>query len=97
MPQYTAQLPSGLVVTDSETFSGLVIVGSKRTSGSFSCTAWTATVVVTRKMMRSTSMTSTSGVVLMSDIELSVESPPTLIAMCELSYPFDRHRNRRRQ
>ena len=42
-------------------------------------------------------MTSTSGVVLMSDIELSVESPPTLIAMCELSYPFDRHRNRRRQ
>jgi hypothetical protein len=44
---------------------------------------WTTTGTVMRKMMRSTSMTSTSGVVLMSDIgDSSPPSPgPTLMAM----------------
>src|SRR3546814_12665846 len=78
MFQETSQSPVGPALIESDTFSGLVVVGSKRTSGSLTGTDWITTGTAIRKMMRSTSMTSTSGVVLMSDTGVSVGSPPTL-------------------
>src|SRR3984893_2307982 len=61
-------------------FSGLVCVGKLVAFGRSSCTCWMMTRIVMIKMMRSTNITSTSGVTLMSDIA-SASSPPTLIAM----------------
>jgi len=66
------------------TFSGFVCVGTLRSFGSVSGTCWTTTGIVMRKMMRSTSITSTSGVVLMAAITScspSETSCPTVIAM----------------
>ena len=65
-----------LARTDSETFSGFVVVGSNTTLGRVIGTVWMTTGTVIRKMMSNTSMTSTSGVVLMSDIGDSSPSPP---------------------
>jgi hypothetical protein len=50
--------------------------------GTFSfSTVWIATGTAMRKMISSTSITSTSGVVLMSDIGRSSPPPPTDIAI----------------
>ena len=59
-----SQFPS----TEISTFSGLVVVGTLVTVGSVSGTVWMTTGTVIRKMMSSTNMTSTSGVVLISFI-----------------------------
>src|SRR5580698_5647105 len=61
-------------------FSGLVCVGRLVAFGRSSCTCWMMTRIVMMKMIRSTNITSTSGVTLMSDIA-SASSPPKLIAM----------------
>ncbi len=65
-------------------FSGLVWVGTLRSLGSSRGTVWVTTGMVMRKMMSSTSMTSTKGVVLMLDITSSSSPPsagPRLMAM----------------
>src|SRR5687768_13138259 len=49
-------------------FSGLVTVTTLRSSGSLTGICWTTTGIVIRKMMSSTSITSTRGVVLMAAI-----------------------------
>src|SRR6185503_7692845 len=72
------------------TFSGLVCVGTLRSFGSASGTCCTTTGIVMRKMMSSTSITSTSGVVLMAAITScspSETSWPTVIAMGYPSCP----------
>ena len=74
-PNRLRSLPAPFERTVSDTFSGLVVVGSNRTLGRLTGTDWMTTGTVIRKMMSSTSMTSTSGVVLMSDI--GVSSPPS--------------------
>src|SRR3546814_2602685 len=85
MCQYPAHLPSDSVVVDSDTFSGFVVVGSDATLGSGRSTVWTTTGIAMRKMMSNTSMTSTKGVVLMSDIGVSSPpSDPTLIAIDQI-------------
>jgi len=61
-------------LTISETLSGLVVVGSNRTLGSFTGIVWMTTGTVIRKMIRSTSITSVSGTTLMSDIASSSPS-----------------------
>jgi hypothetical protein len=85
--QYTPQVPSGSPLTDRLTFSGLVVVGRKRTLGSLTGTVCNTTGTVIRKMINNTSITSTSGVVLMSDMGTSSPSSagPTLIDI--LSWP----------
>src|SRR6267154_137076 len=63
-------------------FSGLVCVGILTALGRSTGTVLLITGMVMRKMISSTSMTSTSGVVLMFDITVvSSELPPTLIDM----------------
>ena len=64
-------------------FSGLVWVGMFTALGRSSFTVFLITGMVIRKMISSTNMTSTSGVVLMSDIRSvpSSSDAPTLIAM----------------
>src|SRR5882724_2915431 len=63
-------------------FSGLVCVGILTAFGRSTGTVLLITGMVMRKMISSTSMTSTSGVVLMLDITVfSSELPPTLIDM----------------
>src|SRR6267378_3420587 len=63
-------------------FSGLVCVGILTALGRSTGTVLLITGMVMRKMISSTSMTSTSGVVLMLDITVfSSELPPTLIDM----------------
>ena len=48
---------------------------------------WIATGTAMRKMIRSTNITSTSGVVLMSD--MGVSSPPPVEIAIAKSYPLD--------
>src|SRR6202158_416631 len=61
-------------------FSGFVCVGKLVAFGRSNCTCWMMTRIVMMKMIRSTNITSTRGVTLMSDIA-SACSPPTFIAM----------------
>src|ERR1700680_4506622 len=61
-------------------FSGFVCVGKLVAFGRSNCTCWMMTRIVMMKMIRSTNITSTRGVTLMSDIA-SASSPPTFIAM----------------
>src|SRR5256712_2718988 len=64
-------------------FSGLVCVGRLRSRGSSTGTFWITTGMVMRKMMSSTSITSTSGVVLICEFRSSSVSCPTVIAMSD--------------
>src|SRR6516164_1630783 len=64
-------------------FSGLVWVGMLTAFGSCTGTVLVITGMVIRKMMSSTSITSTSGVVLMLAIAPPASSLPTLIAMLD--------------
>src|ERR1700730_13672745 len=61
-------------------FFGFVCVGKLVAFGRSNCTCWMMTRIVMMKMIRSTNITSTRGVTLMSDIA-SASSPPTFIAM----------------
>src|SRR3954470_23482566 len=63
-------------------FSGLVCVGTLRSLGSSSPTFCTTTGMVMRKMISSTSITSTSGVVLICELSSS-SSWPTCMAMSD--------------
>src|SRR5580765_323118 len=65
-------------------FSGLVWVGILTAFGSFTGTVLVITGMVIRKMISSTSITSTSGVVLILSIA-PPSSPPTFIAMVRSS------------
>src|SRR5688572_18663146 len=68
-------------------FSGLVCVTTLRSSGSFTGICWTTTGIVIRKMMSSTSITSTRGVVVVAAITSCSSfstSWPTVIAMAIL-------------
>ena len=56
-------------------FSGLVCVGMLAAFGRSTFTDCVITGIVIRKMISSTSITSTSGVMLISDIGLSSSSP----------------------
>src|SRR5512138_3807121 len=67
--------------TDSTMFSGFVSRISLRSFGSSTGIDVTTTGMVIRKMISSTSMTSTSGVVLIVEIASSSSAGPTLIAM----------------
>src|SRR5580698_7763301 len=69
------QYMSPLAVTAITMFSGLVWVGILAASGRFTCTVLLITGTVIRKMISSTSITSTSGVVLM--VELRDWSSPS--------------------
>src|SRR3954468_21623553 len=62
-------------------FSGLVCVGRLRSFGRSSAMFWTTTGMVMRKMISSTSITSTSGVVLICEFRSSSSACPTCIAM----------------
>src|SRR6267143_2781358 len=89
--QYTSPSLSTAIVM----FSGLVCVGILTAFGRATGTVLVITGIVMRKMMSSTSMTSTSGVVLIFDITVtSSELPPTLIDMSYSSRgnSFDRRR-----
>src|SRR5437763_3027501 len=67
-------------------FSGLVCVGILTAFGRATGTVLVITGIVMRKMMSNTSMTSTSGVVLMFDITVfSSEPVPTLIDIDQYS------------
>src|SRR2546423_14883065 len=74
-------LPCGS--TEMITFSGLVSRIATRSLGSVTGTEVVSTGMVIRKMMSSTSITSTRGVVLMADMtsSSSPEAGPTAIAM----------------
>src|SRR5215472_13107042 len=78
-----------LASTATVMFSGLVCVGMLTAFGSFTGTCLLITGMVIRKMMRSTSITSTSGVVLMVELSSrssSSEAPnATFIAMAATS------------
>src|SRR5882724_1235920 len=63
------------------TFSGFVCVGRLRSSGRSTGMFCTTTGMVMRKMMSSTSITSTSGVVLIWEFRSSSSACPTCIAM----------------
>src|SRR2546421_6717709 len=63
------------------TFSGLVCVGTLRSLGSSTGMLWITTGMVMRKMMSSTSITSTSGVVLICELRSSSSDCPTCIAI----------------
>ena len=74
--------------TEMVTFSGLVWVGMLTALGRSTFTLLLITGIVIRKMMSITSMTSTSGVVLMLDITGIPPPPPPegmLIAMIDYS------------
>src|SRR5687768_4848989 len=81
--QYTS--PS--LLTEISMFSGLVCRAMLSSFGRFSATVCVTTGIVIRKMISSTSITSTSGVVLM--VETTSSSPPlsdpTFIAMMRTS------------
>src|SRR3954469_11878487 len=62
-------------------FSGLVCVGRLRSRGRSTGTFCTTTGMVMRKMISSTSITSTSGVVLICEFRSSSSACPTCIAM----------------
>src|SRR5437868_4491299 len=64
-------------------FSGLVCVGRLRSFGNSTGTFCTTTGMVMRKMISSTSITSTSGVVLICEFRSSSSAGPTCIAMSE--------------
>src|SRR5438132_3168595 len=64
-------------------FSGLVCVGRLRSRGSSTGTFWITTGMVIRKMISSTSITSTSGVVLICEFRSSSSACPMVIAMSE--------------
>src|SRR4029077_9823483 len=78
-------------------FSGLVCVGMLTALGSSTLTVLLITGMVIRKMISSTSMTSTRGVVLMVAMIWGSEPPedPTLIAMNVDSYTRGVHTARR--
>ncbi len=77
---YQKMLPA--LSTEITMFSGLVSRTSTRSLGSCTGTDVVTTGMVIRKMMRSTSITSTRGVVLMSEMTLSSSSEdPTVMAM----------------
>src|SRR5215475_10435257 len=64
-------------------FSGLVWVGMFTAFGNSTLMVLLMTGMVMRKMISSTSMTSTSGVVLICDITVtSLEPEPTFMAIC---------------
>src|SRR5215510_3712286 len=67
--------------TDSTMFSGFVSRTSLRSFGSSTGTDVTTTGIVIRKMISNTSMTSTSGVVLIAETTSSSSAWPTFIAM----------------
>src|SRR5438105_11532480 len=62
-------------------FSGLVCVGRLRSFGSSTRTFCTTTGIVMRKMISSTNITSTSGVVLICEFRSSSSACPTCIAI----------------
>src|SRR3984957_19669123 len=62
-------------------FSGFVCVGRLVAFGSCTGTCWMMTRIVMMKMMRSTNITSTRGVTLMSDIASASSPLPIFIAM----------------
>src|SRR5258708_4112464 len=64
-------------------FSGLVCVGRLRSRGRSTGTFWITTGMVIRKMISSTSITSTSGVVLICEFRSSSSACPTVIAMSD--------------
>jgi len=67
-------------------FSGFVSVASLEIVGSLSSIVFVTTGMVMRKMINSTNMTSTSGVVLIVELTASSSSePPTLIPMVTTS------------
>src|SRR5579871_1070424 len=68
-------------VTEMVMFSGLVWVGMLTAFGTVTGTFLVMTGMVIRKMISSTNMTSTSGVVLISDMIPPSSPVPTLIAM----------------
>src|SRR5437764_13801663 len=68
-------------------FSGLVCVGMLTAFGNVTFTVFVITGMVMRKMMRSTSITSTSGVVLMVAITLTSPPPPEPSLMAMASPP----------
>ena len=75
------------LLTASSTFSGLVCVGTLRSLGSCNVMLWVTTGIVIRKMISSTSITSTRGVVLMAAFICSSPSSsgePTLMPMAYL-------------
>src|SRR5580658_5268922 len=79
-PQYTS--PSA--VTEIVMFSGLVCVGMLFALGTFLTTSLVMTGMVIRKMISNTNMTSTSGVVLISDMvprSSLLSAEPMFIAM----------------
>src|SRR6516225_8143304 len=75
-------------------FSGLVCVGMLTAFGSCTGTVLVITGMVIRKMMRSTSITSTSGVVLMLAIAPPSSPPPTFIAIFRSSRAAPQGTNR---
>src|SRR5260221_3189560 len=64
-------------------FSGLVCVGRLRSFGSSTGTFCTTTGMVMRKMISSTSITSTSGVVLICEFRSSSSACPTCMAISD--------------
>src|SRR6266403_741378 len=72
-------------------FSGLVCVGRLVAFGRSNCTCWMMTRIVMMKMIRSTNITSTRGVTLMSDIA-SPSSPLVVIAIGRRSSASGRRR-----
>src|SRR3954469_14277590 len=72
-------LPAGS--TEMMMFSGLVSRTSTRSLGSCTGIEVVTTGIVIRKMISSTSITSTSGVVLMVEMTSSSDAGPTAIAM----------------
>src|ERR1700722_16786298 len=75
-PQYTSPSP----VTEMVMFSGLVWVGMLTALGTFTATFLVMTGIVIRKMINMTNMTSTSGVVLISDM-VPCSSPDSELPM----------------
>src|SRR6476646_3234170 len=84
--------------TEITMFSGFVSRISLRSFGNSTGTVIRTTGTVIRKMLNSTSMTSTSGVVFIVEIACSSSSAePTFIAMVALSEAWDRRSGRRRR
>src|SRR2546423_4599106 len=81
--QYTS--PS--LLTEISMFSGLVWRAMLVSMGRFSGTVWVTTGIVIRKMISSTSITSTSGVVLM--LETTSSSPPSLPTFMAMVWLLD--------
>ncbi len=77
------------MVTAISMFSGLVCRGTFVSCGNCSAIDCVITGIVTRKMISNTSITSTSGVVLMEDMASSspLSAGPTFIAMAGLRRP----------